>query len=99
MLGARTHLGEAALARAVALDSKRAFFPALAAMMQIRLDEDDVAKARKWAEAAALAPTPTPLDILMKRNALAILPALRANNGKAAADLSRKLLPFGKIAD
>lgn len=99
VLGARKHLGEAALARAVALDSKRAFFPALAALMQIRLDEDDVAKARKWAEVAANAPTPTPLDLLMKRNALAILPALRANDGKAAATLSRKLLPFGKLAD
>lgn len=33
----------------------------------------------------------------MKRSAVAILPALRANNGKAAATLARKLLPFGRM--
>jgi hypothetical protein len=99
VVGAKAQAGEAALARAVALDSQRAFYLGLAAMMQIRLDSRDVAKARKWAEAAALAATPTPLDVLMKRNAIAILPALRGNDGKAAAALARKLLPFGKLAD
>nr|WP_034161170.1 hypothetical protein [Sphingomonas sp. ERG5] len=98
VLGAKTQAGEAALARATALGSQRAFFPGLAAMMQIRLNTGDVVKARQWAEAAALAPTPTPLDALMQRNAIAILPALRANNGKAAAALARKLLPFGRLA-
>lgn len=96
-LGAKTQAGEAALARAVSLGGQRAFFSGLAAMMQIRLDSDEVAKARKLAEAAATGSAPTPLDALMKRNAAAILPALRANNGKAAAALARKLLPFGKL--
>ncbi len=98
VLGAKAAEGEAALARAVALDSRRAFYPGLAAMMQIRLNHGDVAKARRWAEAAASAATPTPLDALIRRNALAILPALRANDGKAAAAMARKLLPFGKLA-
>mgnify|MGYP006194557835 CR=1 FL=1 len=51
------------------------------------------------AERAANAPAPAPLDQLMKRNAAAILPALRAGNGKAAAAQARKLLPFGKLPE
>ena len=98
-LGAKTQAGEAALARAVALGGDRAFYPGLAAMMHIRNDHGDVAQARRWAEAAATAQTPTPLDMLMKRGAVAILPALRANDGKRAAMLARKLLPFGKLAE
>jgi hypothetical protein len=98
-LGAKSQVGEAALARAVSLGGQRAFYLGLAAMMRIRRDKDDVGAARKLAEAAATAAAPTPLDQLMKRNAMAILPALRANNGKAAAELARKLLPFGKLAE
>lgn len=98
-LGAKAQTGQAALARAVALDSDRAFIPGLAAMMLIRHDPDDVAKARAWAETAAVAATPTPLDAYAKRSALAILPALRARDGKGAAALARKLLPFGRLAD
>lgn len=97
ILGAKGQAGEAALTRAVALGGDRAFYPGLAALMRIRANHGDVAQARKWAEAAAGAPTPTPLDLLMKRNAVAILPALRANDGKGAATLARKLLPFGKL--
>lgn len=99
VLGAKAQAGEAAMSRAVSLGNQRAFYLGLAAMMQIRLDSRDTGAARKWAEAAALAPAPTPLDGVMKRGALAILPALRANDGKAAAALARKLLPFGKVAD
>lgn len=99
VLGAKSDAGEAALVRAVALGGDRAFFPGLAAMMQIRKDPGDVAQARRWAEAAAAAQTPTPLDVLMKRAAVAILPALRANDGERAAALTRKLLPFGKLAN
>lgn len=98
-LGAKTQAGEAALVRAVALGGDRAFYPGLAAMMQIRKDSGDVAQARRWAEAAATAQTPTPLDMLVKHAAVAILPALRANDGKTAAALARKLLPFGKLAE
>jgi hypothetical protein len=99
MLGAKAKAGEAALNRAVTLGGQRAFYLGLAAMMQIRLDHRSTGRSRQWAEAAVLAPAPTPLDGLMKRGAIAILPALRANDGKAAATLARKLLPFGKLAD
>lgn len=98
-LGAKAQAGETALVRAVALGGDRAFYPGLAAMMQIRKDHGDVAQARRWAEAAATAQTPTPLDMLMKRAVIAMLPALRANDGKTAAALARKLLPFGKLAE
>ena len=65
--------------------------------MQIRKDPADIAQVRRWAEAAAKAPTPTPLDAQMKRGALAILPSLRAGDARTAATLARKLLPFGKL--
>lgn len=97
MLGARTQDGNQALNRAVALGGGRPFFTGLAAMMRIRQSSPDIADARKLAEAAAAAPTPTPLDGLMKRAAASILPALRANNAKAAAALARKLMPFGQL--
>jgi hypothetical protein len=98
ILGARAPIGNEALDRSVELSGGRAFFTGLAALMRIRQDDDDVVRARQLAEAAATGSTPTPLDRLMKRSALAILPALRANDGKAAAAIARKLLPFGRIA-
>ncbi|MET0241662.1 MAG: hypothetical protein ABW184_17355 [Sphingobium sp.] len=99
VLGAKAQAGEAALGRAVALGGDRAFYPGVAAMMLIRKNRDNVAQARLWAELAMKAQTPTPLDALMKRAATAIAPALRANDGKAAAGIARKLLPFGKLAE
>lgn len=98
-LGARIQVGETALARAVALGGNRAFYPGIAAMLQIRRDPKNLTVARKWAEMAATAPTPTSLDALMKRSANALLPALRANDGKKASDLAHKLLPFGRIPE
>lgn len=98
-LGAKAQTGEAALAKAVALGGDRALYPGLASMMQIRRDHGDVSQARRWAEAAAVGETPTQLDSIMKRAAIALLPALRQNDGKAAAQLARKLLPFGKLGD
>ncbi|MET1755864.1 hypothetical protein ABVV53_10390 [Novosphingobium sp. RD2P27] len=98
-LGAKIQAGKAALARSVALGGDRAFYPGLAAMMLIRNDPDSVAQARQWAEAASTAKTPTPLDVRMKRAATAILPALRASDGRTAAMLTQSLLPFGKLAD
>lgn len=97
MVGAKQAVGEAALDRAVALGGNRAFFPGLAALMRIRLAPGNVAQARKLAEAAAGAPAPTALDTLMKRDAMAILPALRTGDGKAAAAQARRMLPFGSM--
>lgn len=99
VLGAKEQTGEAALGKAVALGGNRAFYPGLAALMRIRADHNDVAGALALAERAAAAPTPAPLDLQMKRAAAAILPALRAGNGKAAATQARALLPFGKLAN
>jgi hypothetical protein len=98
-LGAKAAVGETALDRAVALGGDRAFYPGLGALLHIRNDHADVAQARKWAEAAAGAQTPTTLDAVMKRAAVSLLPALRANDGKAAAAQARRLLPFGKLGD
>lgn len=98
-LGARLQAGETALTRAVALGGDRSFYPGLAALLEIRKDQSDISKARRWAEAAAGGQTPTPLDQVMKRAAIAILPALRAGDGKQAALLARKLMPFGKLVD
>ncbi|WP_443970932.1 hypothetical protein [Sphingobium sp. CR28] len=99
VVGAKRTVGEEALARAVALDSKRAFFPGIAALMSIRLDKSNLKQARQWAEAAAIAPTPTPIDAQMRRSAIALLPTLRGNDAKGAAELARKLLPFGGLKD
>lgn len=97
-LGARKALGVDALNRAVAMGHNRAFFPGIAAMMRIRLDPHDVNGARALAESAAALDTPTPLDRIAKRDAEALLIPLRAGDGKAAAALARKLLPFGRLS-
>lgn len=98
-LGAKKEQGISALSKAVDLGGNRAFYPGLAALMQIRSDHGSVAETRRFAEAAAVAQTPTPIDAILKRAAIALLPTLRANNGKAAAALALKLLPFGKLGD
>ncbi|WP_395327160.1 hypothetical protein WBP06_10240 [Novosphingobium sp. BL-8H] len=96
-LGARKDQGLAAMTRAVDLGGNQAFYPGLAALLQIRSDHGSIAQSRKFAEAAATAQAASPLDAILKRAALAILPALRANDGKAAAALALKLLPFGRL--
>lgn len=97
VLGARREAGLDGIDKAVNYGGDRAFFRAFAAMMRIRLDSDDVATARMLAERAAASPAPTPLDQIGKRDAAAMLVPLRAGDGKAAAALARKLLPFGRL--
>ena len=99
VLGAKKELGVDGIDKAVALGGDRAFFRSFAAMMHVRLDPKRVALARGLAEQAARGATPTPLDRIAKRDAEAMLIPLRAGDGKAAAALSRKLLPFGRIED
>ncbi|WP_395395711.1 hypothetical protein WBP07_03345 [Novosphingobium sp. BL-8A] len=96
-LGARKDQGMSAMSRAIDFGGNRAFYPGMAALLQIRSDHGSVAQTRKLAEAAAASQAPTPLDAIVKRAAIAMLPALRANDGKAAAALALKLLPFGKL--
>jgi hypothetical protein len=97
VLGAKRDVGVAELNRAVALGGGRPFFTGFAALMRIRLDPQDVAGARSLAEQAAAAPAPMALDRIAKRQAQALLIPLRAGDGKTAAALAKKLLPFGRI--
>lgn len=96
-LGAKKGEGLDGIDKAVQYGGDRAFFRSFAAMMRIRLDDGDVATARTLAERAAVSPAPTPLDAIGKRDAQAMLVPLRAGDGKAAATLAKKLLPFGHI--
>ncbi len=97
VLGAKKDLGVAGIDKAVALGGDRAFFRSFAAMMHIRLDPKNVGVARTLAEQAARGSTPTALDRIGKRDAEQMLIPLRAGDGKAAAQLARKLLPFGRL--
>jgi len=97
MLGAKKEIGLAELDKAVALGGGRPFFTGFAALMRIRLNPRDIAAARSLAEQAAAAPAPTPLDRIAKRQAQALLIPLRSGDGRTAALLARKLLPFGRL--
>ena len=97
VLGAKRDVGLTALDRAVQLGQGHPFFTGFAAMMRIRLDAGDVATARRLAEQAAAAPASTALDRIAKRDAEQLLIPLRAGDGRNAAALARKLLPFGRI--
>jgi hypothetical protein len=97
VLGARTASGNSALDRALALGRNRASIPALASLQRIQLSPNDVAGARRLAEVAMAAGADTAFDRVMQKQAAALLPALRAGNGKAAAALAKRLMPFGKV--
>lgn len=99
VLGARSATGNQAWDRALALGRDRASIPALASLQRIQLDPSDVAGARQLAEAAVKAGGPTSFDRLMQRQAAALLPLLRAGNGKAAAAMAKLLMPFGRVGD
>jgi hypothetical protein len=96
-LGARKGWGLKALDRAVALGAGRPIFSAFASFTRIQLDAADVAEARRLAEMAVAAAATTPVDRIMQRQAAALLPLLRAGNGKAAARSAGLLLPFGRL--
>lgn len=97
LLKAKKDVGLAALDRAVALGGNRAFFTGFAAMLRIRLNPKDVVAARALAERASAGAAPTALDRIAKRNAEALLIPLRSGDGRTAALLARKLLPFGRL--
>ena len=96
-LGARKAAGMQALDRALALGGGRALVPGYASMTLIQLEPANVARARQLAEQAAKGATPTTADRIMQKRAQALLVPLRAGNGKAAAALATKLMPFGQI--
>jgi len=97
LLGGKKDIGLAELDRAVALGGGRPFFTGFAALMRIRLNPGDIATARTLAEQAAIAPAPTPLDRIAKHAAQQVLIPLRSGDGRAAALMARKYLPFGRI--
>ena len=97
LLGGKKDVGLAELDKAVALGGGRPFFTGFAALMRIRLNPNDVAAARSLAEQAAVAPAPTPLDRLAKHAAQQVLIPLRSGDGRTAALLARKYLPFGRV--
>ena len=97
MLGARKSVGLKALDRALALGGNRALFPAFAGLTRIQLEPGEVAVAKRFAEAALKAGTPTPIDKVMQRNAATMLKTLGANGGQAAAKEARLLAPFGRV--
>ncbi len=97
-LGAKKSLGLAALDRAVAVGGPRPLANGFAALLRIMTDPDDVVTARRYAEAAAAAAATTPTDRIIRIAAQRLLVPLRAGNGKAAAALAVKLMPFGRFA-
>lgn len=96
-LGARRERGLQSLDAALASGGGRAVFPAFASLNRIQLDPKDVAGALTLAEAAAKARVSRPEDRIMKAYAAQLLPLLRAGNGKAAAAMADKLMPFGRL--
>jgi hypothetical protein len=98
LLGANRAKGLSALDKAVEMGSNRAFFPAYAALIRIKLDTSDTATALRLAEKAAATPAPTPLDRIMQRAAVRLIPALQAGKGDEAARIAKQLLPFGTIS-
>jgi hypothetical protein len=99
VLGAKKDMGLSGVEKAAALGGDRSFFKGFVAMMLIRHDPKDIGPARAMAEQAARGTTPTALDRIGKHDAEALLIPLRAGDGKAAAQLARKLLPYGKLDD
>ena len=97
LLGGKKEIGLAELDKAVALGGGRPFFTGFAALMRIRLNPNDVTAARSLAEQAAIAPAPTQLDRIAKHAAQQVLIPLRNGDGRTAALLARKYLPFGRI--
>jgi len=97
LLGGKKDIGLAELDKAVALGGGRPFFTGFAALMRIRLNPNDIVAARSLAEQAAIAPAPTQLDRIAKHAAQQLLIPLRNGDGRTAALLAKKYLPFGRI--
>ncbi|HZF44046.1 MAG TPA: hypothetical protein VEZ48_11635 [Sphingomonadaceae bacterium] len=97
-LGARKERGLKALDAALAAGGGRAMFPAFASLNRIQIDPADVAGARALAEAAVRGRVARPEDAIMKRHAVQVLPLLRGGDGKGAAAMAKKLMPFGQLS-
>ncbi len=95
--GAQKATGFEALDRSVALGGNRAMFAGLAGLLRLELDPND-ARGRALVETASKAPTPTAVDIFVRKAAVAVLVPLRAGDASATKALADKLLPFGQFA-
>ncbi len=95
--GAQKATGFEALDRSVALGGNRAMFAGLAGLLRLELDPND-ARGRALVETASKAPTPTAVDIFVRKAAVAVLVPLRAGDANATKALADKLLPFGQFA-
>ena len=97
VLGASKATGLATLDRAVVLGGNRAFFPAYAALIRIRIDSGDVATPLALAQRAVAAAASTPLDRVLQNAAQRLIVPLKAGDGDGAAKLAKQLLPFGQL--
>lgn len=98
VLGANKTTGLQLLDKAVALGGNRAFFPAYAGLMRIRLNPNDTRAALALLDRAAAAATPSPVDRVTQAAAGRVAALLRKGNADGAAMLAKQLLPFGTIA-
>jgi hypothetical protein len=92
--GAQRSVGMGALDKAVAMGGNRAMLAGFAGMMRLQLDPDDK-EGQALVERASKAPAPTPVDVLVRRAANAVMAEVRAGNDAAVKTLSDRLLPFG----
>jgi len=98
VLGASRSAGLASLDQAVALGGNHAFFPGYAALIRIKLNSSDVAGALKLAQRSAAGQATTPIDRILQRAAVRLIPLLQAGNGAGASKLAAQLLPFGSLS-
>ena len=98
VLGASRAQGLASLDQAVALGGGHAFFPGYAALIRIKLNSSDTAAALKLAQRSAAAPATTPIDRILQRAAVRLIPLLQAGDGAGASKLAAQLLPFGSLS-
>ncbi len=97
VIGANRDTGYAALDRAMALGGNRAFFPAYAALIRLRINPKDTKTPLMLIDKAAAAAAPTPIDRIMQRAAARVGVALRAGDDAGAQALTRQQLPFGQV--
>ncbi|MFW2830637.1 hypothetical protein [Sphingomonas sp. ID0503] len=97
VLGAKREAGLGFLTRAVKASGDQALVTGFAALLHARALPKDVAATRALVEAAMKDQVNIPLDREMQKRAARLLPALRANDGKAAATLAATLLPLGAV--
>jgi hypothetical protein len=98
VLGASRAQGLTSLDQAVALGGNHAFFPGYAALIRIKLNSSDVPAALKLAQRSAADQATTPIDRILQRAAVRLIPLLQSGDGAGASKLAAQLLPFGSLS-